>query len=287
MIDKKNQIRRAVRAAIAARKKGNHPLNEPICPYDLATETYKIDIRFEPTSSLEGLYSRNPLAIIIGSQRPAGRQAYTCAHELGHHIFGHGIRVDEINSNSNNSLTDPEEFLAQVFAGYLLMPKLAVSMALRRFNVNPTNATSQKFFSMACYLGVGYTTFINHLNYALKLIPRKRAEELKKTNLKNIRNAFGSPEPSKHLVVAEIFSEYRSYEIEIGDLLFTPTGSIHEGLCLIPRKRIEMGCFWEAVRQGTSRIEVKGSNASTFIRVRPKEFRGRAIFRHEPDPDDE
>jgi len=40
---------------------------------------------------MEGMYYRgDPARIVIGARRPLSRRNFTCGHELGHHIFGHG-----------------------------------------------------------------------------------------------------------------------------------------------------------------------------------------------------
>lgn len=278
-------VGKALKEAMLARQRGALPLNVPICPFDLATVTYSIDVRFEPRATLEGMYSQRPRAIVIGSQRPAGRQTFTCAHELGHHVFGHGTRVDEVRPEGSEPKDEPEEFIAQAFAGFLLMPPMAIHAALKLFDVNPTTATTAQVYSLASYFGVGFTTFIDHLTYSLRMMTLPQAADFKKIRLETIRTEFCSPDPSRPLLIAKRFGSHRAVDCEIGDIICTPSDSVHEGLCLIPLGRSGAGAFWEAVRRGTSRIE--SDNQSAFVRVRPKEFLGRAIFRHEPDLDDE
>jgi hypothetical protein len=70
----------------------------PLCIYDLVESAFgdEIDLRFQPLKSLEGMYSRQHDGtgiIIISSDRPSGRRRYTCAHELGHHLFKHQVRT--------------------------------------------------------------------------------------------------------------------------------------------------------------------------------------------------
>jgi hypothetical protein len=41
------------------------------------------------------------------------RRAYDCAHELGHHVFGHGSSIDELREDAKaQPWEDPKEFLA-------------------------------------------------------------------------------------------------------------------------------------------------------------------------------
>ena len=39
---------------------------------------------------------------------------YNCAHELGHHVFGHGSSIDELREESKASVKNPKEFLVDV-----------------------------------------------------------------------------------------------------------------------------------------------------------------------------
>ena len=69
---------------------------DPVNIYDLAKQR-GVEVRFVDIPSLEGMYlklNQRP-EIFISSHRPAGRQASTCGHELGHHEFKHGTQIDE------------------------------------------------------------------------------------------------------------------------------------------------------------------------------------------------
>ena len=101
-------------------------LDSPLCVFDLATQM-GIDVWFKATPRMEGMYCKEPgPTIVVTSLRPAGRQAYTGGHEVGHHAFGHGTRVDELIGAGGRGADQEEEFLADCFAGFLLMPKAAV-----------------------------------------------------------------------------------------------------------------------------------------------------------------
>jgi Zn-dependent peptidase ImmA (M78 family) len=120
----------AADAALRVRQSAGLGMWTPMCVYDVA-EKLGIEVRFVDISSMEGMYCKiaTPL-ILVSSLRPSGRQAFTCAHELGHHIYKHGTRIDElVDRPTAKSRFDPEEFLADCFAGLLLMPKSAVSRA--------------------------------------------------------------------------------------------------------------------------------------------------------------
>ena len=77
------------------------------------------------------MYYKSPEPhIILSSLRPAGRRAFTCAHELAHHFRGDSVHVDELVEQWKRPRRfDPKEFAADCFAGALLMPKMAVERA--------------------------------------------------------------------------------------------------------------------------------------------------------------
>src|SRR5581483_4265168 len=77
-----------------------------------------VEVRFTKISSMEGMYVRQEAPVIlIASERPAGRQRFSCAHELGHHAFGDGTRVDELFGSNSSKLRPDDEIRADMFAG--------------------------------------------------------------------------------------------------------------------------------------------------------------------------
>src|SRR4051812_35560471 len=103
----------------ALRLRRSHALapEQVIDPVDLALAE-GLDVRFEALKSVEGIYAPDVRAIILGSLRPRGRRAFNCAHELGHHVFGHGFRVDELLAGAvdDEREGDDAEFIANRFA---------------------------------------------------------------------------------------------------------------------------------------------------------------------------
>jgi hypothetical protein len=89
--------REAARAALRLRTAHGIGHRAPLSVFDFATDTLKIEVRFLDAAGLEGMYVRTPgPLIVLGADRPVGRQAMTCAHEIGHHVFGHGTTLDRL-----------------------------------------------------------------------------------------------------------------------------------------------------------------------------------------------
>jgi Zn-dependent peptidase ImmA (M78 family) len=173
----------AARRAATLRGRLGYGLADALCPFDVA-ERLKVEVRFQNESPrMEGFYAPGrPPRIFISSLRPAGRQRYTAAHELGHHEYGHGASLDaELNDNTR------EEFLANRFARALLMPKLAVANAFQRRGWDPRQTTAEQAFLVAQDLGVGFTTLIDNMSQTLRLLGPDEADRLTKLRLAKVR----------------------------------------------------------------------------------------------------
>src|SRR5207249_1380848 len=164
--------------------------------------TLGIETRFVDIPSLEGMYwKKAEPVILVAAERPPGRQAFTCAHELGHHAFGHGNKIDQVLEQS--SLKDPEEYLADVFAGFLLMPKTAVLHAFSVRGFDPRTASPTDLFVTAGWLGVGYGTLARHLQSGLGLISARQRTELLKVQPKAIKRTLLGHDIAADVIVVD------------------------------------------------------------------------------------
>lgn len=274
--------RQAVRTALSLRHSARKTFAEPISIYDFV-ESLNIELRFIDIPSMEGMYSKTggPV-ILINSLRPPGRKAFTCAHELGHHVFHHGTRVDELGNGQPRR--SPEEFLADTFAGFLLMPKVAIlrEFGLRRWDVM-VPAPQQAYTIAGCF-GVGYGTLLFHMYRSLELISESTYEELSNVKLKEIRATLIGEECNESLLIVDELWTSRAIDVEIGDLILAPSTSEIEGKCLRYVMTIPKGVVFSATSQGIGRVEA--GSWSAYVRVSRKEFVGRSIFRHLEDPED-
>lgn len=256
-----------------------------IDPY-AAAESLGASARFVDVS-MEGFYDGGPPPrILISSLRPLRRRAFTCAHEIGHHWFGHGSTLDELVGDDRAPSLDPSEVLAEAFASFLLMPSLGVRSAFARRGWDPTTATAFQVLVVASEFGVGFRTLVTHLAMTMRDISWERRAELLRWQPQRIRKAALGREESSSCLFLDAQSEAASYDIEVGDLVGAPPQLRIEGSPVL-RPEGTAGAFnlFRATRQGCE--PMRTTAIDTAIRVSKPGYVGRATYRHLEDPDDD
>lgn len=257
-------------------------LNQPIDIFQVA-EQLKLRVVFKEYPSVEGMYSKgSPSTIIITSRRPRGRQAFTCGHEVGHHIFGHGDRLDEIIDWGSDV---EEEFLVNCFSGHLIMPKSVVSSCFTVRGWSVSNPTEEQVFIVAGVLGVGYTTLIDHMTIVLRLLNYQTAKKLKKTAPKDIRmRLLGAPVQEDVLVVDEHWnSSHRTVDTAIDDYILVPRGTMAEGYAMVHFATNEKYEIYQAKCPGKGRLLNSKTEQASFVRVSRRNYAGFARYRYLED----
>jgi len=276
---------KAVRAALQMRSAAGYQPWQPAAAFDLA-QTLGIETRFVDIPSLEGMYwKKAEPVILVAAERPPGRQAFTCAHELGHHAFGHGNKIDQVLEES--SLKDPEEYLADVFAAFLLMPKTAVLHAFSVRALNPRNASPSEVFIVAGWLGVGYGTLARHLQSGLGLITARQRADLLKVQPKTIKRALlGKDIATDVTVVDDAWTAGRAIDVQVGDFVMAPSGTSVTGPSVGEEAVIMSNTVFNALKPGVSRL-CRPTGWSAYLRVSRRRFIGRSLFRHLEEPPDD
>ena len=281
----KSLARRALRGAIEVRKMAQIPLSTPLCIYDVAAEKLKIKVRFHGGASFGGMYAKETQTILVPSERPAGRRAYTCAHEIGHWYFKHGTKVEDLDAIEKGGLDDPDEILANQFAGHLLMPKWAVEKSFSDRKLNPVTATAQDFYAVACQFGVGYGTIVKHLRYALDMLPARQTERLLQRSPKGIKEQLLKKAFPNHLVLVDsTWKQGIPIDLEVGDGVLLTFQAEVEDERLSPQSFIG-GSLFLAAKPGISTVTAVGRSWIAYVRISKKGFTGRSIYRHLEDPD--
>src|SRR5687768_16101242 len=97
-MDRRALTRQGMQGAADARDQLDLDPFGPIDPYLVAVQL-GIKVVFLDTS-MEGFYFKQPTPrILLSSLRPVPRRAFTCAHEIGHHWFGHGSTIDQLQED--------------------------------------------------------------------------------------------------------------------------------------------------------------------------------------------
>lgn len=276
--------RQALRGALDLRQRLNIPKDEPICIYDF-TEKLGVEVKFCGGNSFGGMYAKGSQTILIPSLRPTGRQAFTCAHELGHWYFDHGTRVDELNLSDGMAEIDEEEILANLFAGFLLMPAWAVEAAFSVRGWTITTCSPLQVFTIANQLGVGYETLISHLRWSLKSISATHADRLTQTTPKKIKTGILGKDYSGNMIIADHAWTKVPLDMQTGELAIVPRGATIDGISAQVVNESKLGTIVQAIEPGISRAHNGDYSWATFIRVSRKNFEGRSLYRHLEDPD--
>lgn len=290
-IDRRALATQAMQAATATRAEANLDQVGPICIYGLC-ENLGIVVRFN-NINMEGMYQRGvPSRIHLSARRPLPRRVYNCAHELGHHVFGHASSIDELRKDAKaRPWEDPKEFLADTFAGFVLMPTIGLRRAFSIRGWAPDTATPMQIFTVACEFGVGYMTLLTQLSAGVRMLSHSRAATLRRVTPKALRTGILGVVTPDPLIVADRLRTARTLDAEVKTLLLLPPGAEVAGDGLAFERDLPTGRLFRAVKPGIFQSSADGW--AVFIRVAPVQeheacgYVGLARYRHlGKDPDE-
>ncbi|MCC3411551.1 MAG: ImmA/IrrE family metallo-endopeptidase [Microcoleus sp. PH2017_01_SCD_O_A] len=287
--EKQTLAQEAMHKSIEVRTQTGFDLKSPICIYGLCDQL-NVRVKFVDISSMEGMYCKEEKPrILLSALRPFPRRTFTCAHELGHYIFGHGLKVDELIEDSKTSKTfNPDEFLVDSFASFLLMPTLGVRKAFVDRGWDVTCATPIQIFTIACNFGVGYETLIYHMTYALKMLDRIQASLLLKVKPKTLREQILGYSSSEPLIIADEHWSIPTIDAEVGSQLLLPsTAEAAANQIITVKQKYRNGCLFLANRPGIVRVYCRDTKWAVFVRVSRHQFVGLSQYRHLEEPEDE
>lgn len=207
--------------AIEFRMANGLAFGDPCDIYELIAQC-RVDLQFVDIPSLEGMYLEEPESerICVCAHRPAGRQHYTAAHELGHRVLGHGTQLDAIVTElAEAPSSSPEEADSDAFARYILMPPRAVQAAFRLRGFDLASLEPQEVYAAACWLGVGYVTLLNQMLYSLKILRPSDYERLSKVTPKSIKRKLAGIAPDGDVWPLDGLWANRQLHAQVGDLV--------------------------------------------------------------------
>jgi Zn-dependent peptidase ImmA (M78 family) len=273
----------AAQAASDARDQAGLDLISPIDVYGLA-ERLGVRVLFLDVS-MEGFYHKGPPSkIILSAQRPLARRAYTCAHEIGHHWFGHGSTIDELREDERQSSEKPEEILAEAFAAFVTMPTIGLRHAFAKRGWAIKAPTPVQVLTVASEFGVGYGTVLTHLTYTLRDLPEARRVELAKWTPQRIRNQLVGVQSIDALTILDAKNAAATTDLEIGHGVTLPSTAAMSGDGLEHLASYEGFELYQATKRGLTTVETDAWSAE--LRVAKRNYAGRAIYRHLEDPDE-
>ncbi len=283
MKNRRELILEAAQAAADARDAADADDIAPIDIYRIAAQL-GVKVKFLDVS-MEGIYKKGPPSMmILSSLRPLPRRAFTCAHELGHHCFGHGSTVDQLQKDDRRDSDKPEEVLADAFAGFMLMPTIGLRRAFSARKWKIETAEPIQIATIASEFGVGYATLIAHLTYVLHQVTPEHRSQLLLTTPKKIRQGLLDGEEVSSLTIIDRHSQNSVIDLELGQGLVLPAPvDIKSERIQLARDYGDFKLF-RAASRGVQKIRV-GLREMT-VRVGPVAYVGKAEFRHLEDPDE-
>ena len=289
--DRRALPNQAIQAATVTRAKAKLDQTGPICIYGLC-KTPGIVVRFN-NINMEGMYQRGrPPRIHLSARRPLPRRAFNCAHELGHHVFGHGSSIDELREDAKvQPWEDPKEFLADTFAGFILMPIIGLRRSFTVRGWTPKTATPAQTFSVACEFGGGYTTLLTHLSAGVNMLSRGRAAVLGRVTPKAPRMEIPGTLTPEPLIAVDHHRAAPILDAEVQTLLLLPPGTEVTGGGITFENDLASGQLFRAVKPGIH--QASADDWAIFVRVAPIQksepygYLGLEQYRHlEEDPDE-
>jgi hypothetical protein len=145
---------------------GVDPSSFPVDVYGAIGEA-DVMLIWRPLPRLFGMYLDEPGSrpgVILNSELDPAVQRQTAAHELGHHVFGHGTRADvdlEALIERRSGWSDVEK-AAEAFASWFLMPRRAIAAAMACMDLGRLTQPTD-VYRLSLLLGTSYRTTVRHL----------------------------------------------------------------------------------------------------------------------------
>lgn len=121
--------------------------------------------------------------LLINCNHTIGRQHFTICHELYHLYYQNDFKSEKSNAGTFNKSGDPEEYNADIFASYLLLPTNGVLHLIPENERLRNKITLRTILAIEHYYSCSRNALLNRL-YNMKLIDRDTITENKKDVIK-------------------------------------------------------------------------------------------------------
>lgn len=266
-----------IKKALKVRKNICSELDSSFCVFELA-ESMDMEVRFIDLTTLEGAILVDSKLILLSTFRPEGRLRFTCAHELGHYLFGHGDTFDYLKNTTENGQNDYNERICDLFASSLLMPRTTVCNGFIVRGWDYANPTASQVYCVAGWLGVGYLTLVNQMFYTLRLISRLQHTNLSKIKKKGIKKDLLGVPSDNDVVIVDKYWRGRPVEVEKGDYIISYDELMRNDFCL-EKKESDHNIVYRAVNAGETVLNLKDAR-SIKLRIRKEDYTGRSKYRY-------
>ncbi|WP_293295211.1 ImmA/IrrE family metallo-endopeptidase [Allomuricauda sp.] len=275
----------AIKDATKFRHKFGLNMFEPVNIYDICRET-GVMVKIV-NINMEGIYvkadTHNKPTILLSNERPMPRRVFTCAHEYGHHFYGHSSKIDSHDYIKKYTVEqNQEELLVNTFAGALLMPISGVQSQFAKRRLNPNKITPVDFYGLSSYFGVGYQTLIYHCKVnniisfenSKDLLRYTPSKILKKIAQKNIENS--------HFKYIDNISQPSVVDLEVNNYIILPVDSDTSiNMDYFEEIRLtDKGKIYKAIKSGISILESENFKQSIKIRIERENYIGLSKYRH-------
>ncbi len=256
---------------------------QPMNVFD-ACITLGLTVRFVDIN-MEGMYIKQESGkfptILLSNQRPLPRRCFTCAHELGHHVFDHGSRIDPLFDQAlKQANRNSEEVLVDVFAGALLMPVAGVQAELANRNWISQKCSPVQFYILSSIFGTGYQTLIVHCKVNGIISETKAESLLKYTPAKILKDIFKSGNNKSHFKIIDGQSSLSTIDLEVSNYIILPPNLNIEGNHLEKYQKTALGSGYVAVKPGIVRASASDNSINYFIRIQNSNYIGLVENRH-------
>lgn len=244
-----------------------------------------LSVRFVNVN-MEGMYIKHEdesqPTILLSNQRPLPRRIYTCGHELGHHVFGHGSKLDALSdvSDYSTSQNDNDEFLVDSFAGALLMPIAGVKSEFAKRNWSLNSASAIQFYTVSSVFGTGYQTLITHCKTNSMIYKNQADALIKFTPAKIFKSLTGTETDKSFFKIIDDKSNLSVIDLEVFNYIILPKETKIEGDHLKKYKDTAFGIMYVATKPGILRAVCSYNGLNYFIRIQNSGYIGLAEYRH-------
>lgn len=242
-----------------------------------------LSVRFVDIN-MEGMYIKQDggthPTILISNQRPLPRRCFTCAHELGHHVFNHGFKIDALSNVDSDRSNDTDEFLVDSFAGALLMPVAGIQAEFIKRNWVIQESSHINFYTVSSVFGTGYQTLIMNCKVNGLINEAKASALLKFTPRKILKSLFTSCVDNSFFKIIDGHSQLTVIDLEVSNYLIVPKGIQIEGVNLQKIGESTLGIGYLATKPGIVQIASIHGNLNSFVRIQNAQYIGLAEYRH-------